>query len=297
MAWTRWAAITSRPTGGTGSPLARLVNDLESLPNSDSRGREFSGLSPRLEAELIAMLSRPQTMQASPADRAQAAAVFGMMGLFAGVVLVAALAWLYSMTQQMNEQSQTLAKLDKTLNRTDSVQKAALDALLSKTEAGRDTNKFVENYEKTRRELDEARDLVTAREKTTTLALADNKRLEAEIEKLLKEKAAADKSSRVDLDRYETEKQKVNELSDELAAVYKTTQGELSKKYSYSLYAAIAGWIVAVLASLGLLGLWLAKNPLEDEPGPRIGSTTIPVPGVSPTSNSPQPQEPPHQIL
>ena len=43
------------------------------------------------------------------------------------------------------------------------------------------------------------------------------------------------------------------ELKSELDSVYKTPQGELSKKYSISLYAAIAGWAVAVLASLGLV--------------------------------------------
>ena len=48
--------------------LARLANDLENVPSSEPSG---GGLSPRLEAQLIAMLSRPAThvSHASAADR------------------------------------------------------------------------------------------------------------------------------------------------------------------------------------------------------------------------------------
>src|SRR4051794_34905779 len=53
--------------------LARLANDLENLPNADPQGG-LGGLSPRLEAELIAMLSRPATHAHTPSvvDRTQA---------------------------------------------------------------------------------------------------------------------------------------------------------------------------------------------------------------------------------
>ena len=43
--------------------LARLVNDLENIPNPDGGG---GGLSPRLEAELITMLTRPATQHPAP---------------------------------------------------------------------------------------------------------------------------------------------------------------------------------------------------------------------------------------
>src|SRR5918993_2129349 len=46
--------------------LARLVNDLESIPNTEGGG---AALSPRLEAELIAMLTRPPASHVSAADR------------------------------------------------------------------------------------------------------------------------------------------------------------------------------------------------------------------------------------
>ena len=67
--------------------LARLVNDLENIPNAEVGG---GGLSPRLEAELIAMLTRPAPTHATIADRVQTAALFGMIGMLAGVLGLAA---------------------------------------------------------------------------------------------------------------------------------------------------------------------------------------------------------------
>jgi proteasome lid subunit RPN8/RPN11 len=273
--------------------LARLVNDLESVPNSDPGGGG-GGLSPRLEAELIAMLSRPHQAQATSADKAQLAALFGMMGLFAGVVVVAALAWLYSLTQQMNDQTATLSKLEKSVDQTDRVQVLALETLLAKTEEGRDPRKFVENYQKAHKELDAAREEVKDKEKLTLLAVADNKRLESELKKTEKEKLEALDKAKEERESFESEREKARDLKSELDGVYKTPQGELSKKYSLTLYAAIAGWIAALLASLGLLAMWLSRTPLEDDPIPRPGSITVPVPGLSP--GHPPSEEPPHQI-
>jgi proteasome lid subunit RPN8/RPN11 len=274
--------------------LARLVNDLESLPNADSGG-SGGGLSPRLEAELIAMLSRPHQAQTSTADRAQVAALFGMMGLFAGVIMVAAVAWLYTMTQQMHDQTLALNKLEKSVDQTDRVQMLALDALLAKTEEGHNPRKFVENYQKVQRDLEAARELVKDRERQTTLVTADNRRLDGELEKARKDKLEAVEKAKTEGDRYENEHEKLKGLKAELDSVYKTPQGELSWKYSTSLYAAIAGWVVALLSSLGLLAIWLSKTPLEDDHSLLTGQVTVPIAGVSPTP--PPSQEPPHQIL
>ena len=274
--------------------LARLVNDLESIPNVDPVGGS-GGLSPLLEAELIAMLSRPHQAQASSSDKAQLAALFGMMGLFAGVVVVAALAWLYSMTQQMGDQAATLAKLEKSVDQTDRVQMLALDTLLAKTEEGRDPRKFVEHYQKAQRDLEAAREAVKEKEKLTLLALADNKRLERELEQAGKEKLEALDKAKDDRESYETEREKSRDLKSELDSVYKTPQGELSKKYSIALYAAIAGWIAALLASLGLLAIWLSRTPPDrranppDRPDHGPDSQLFPEP-------TPTAEEPPHQI-
>ena len=56
--------------------LAKLANDLENLPSP--QGQEAAILSPRLEAELIKMLTRPSAPQyvSSPVDRLQTAMIF-----------------------------------------------------------------------------------------------------------------------------------------------------------------------------------------------------------------------------
>jgi len=274
--------------------LARMVNDLESLPNSDPGGGG-GGLSPRLEAELIAMLSRPHQVQSSVADRAQAAALFGMMGLFLGVILVAGLAWLYSLTQQMQDQTASLTKLEKSVDETDRVQRWALDSLLAKTDEGSNPRRFIESYQKAAKDLEAAKEQVKDKERMTLLAVADNKRLATELEKVTKERIEASEKLKSESEAYEKERKRVKDLEAELETVYKTPQGELSSKYSTTLYAAIAGWIAAILASLGLLAIWLSRNPLDPEPNPGPGSVTVPITGVSP---KPAPsEEPPHQIL
>jgi proteasome lid subunit RPN8/RPN11 len=274
--------------------LARLVNDLESLPNAEGGGGG-GGLSPRLEAELIAMLSRPHQATTSTADWAQVAALAGTIGLFAGVIVVAALAWVYTLTQQLHEQTASLAKLEKSVDDTDRVQRWALDTLLSKSEEGSSPRKLIEGYQKAARDLEAAREQVKDKERLTLLAVADNKRLEGELKKAEKERADAVKEAKSEREGYESEREKAKGLRSELDSVYNTPHGELKKQYSTLLYGAIAGWVIALLASLGLLAMWLSKTPLDDEPGLRPGSITVPIAGVSP--GQPPAEEPPHQIV
>ena len=274
--------------------LARLVNDLESIANADPGGGG-GGLSPRLEAELIAMLSRPHQATTSTANQAQVAALFGTMGLFAGVLLVAAVAWLYTLTQQLHDQAEALTALKESAEQTETVQKVALDALLAKSGEGGDRKSFLDNYRKARKDLEEALDKVKTQEKQTILAMADNKKLEGDLVKVTeaKQKALDDaKSVKEDLDKA---REKYADLKDEAEAFYQTKDGQIAVKYSTALYAAIAGWVLALLSSLGLLALWLSRTPLEPGSSPGLSVSPINVPGVSP---EPAPsQEPPHQIV
>ncbi len=275
--------------------LARLVNDLESLPNADA-GSGGGGLSPRLEAELIAMLSRPHQATTSTAGQAQVAALFGTMGLFAGVLLVAAVAWLYTLTQQMHDQAEALVRLGKSAEQTERVEKVALDALLAGTEERRDPKKFLETYRNAERDLEEANARVKSQEKLTLLAAADNQRLEKKLAETTEEKKDALDKLKVEQDRYESEHKRYREMKDERDAVYETKEGQLAWRYSTALYAAIAGWVAALLASLGLLALWLSRTPLDPVSPLDMNSPPITIPGVSPNAGSPQ-QEPPHQIV
>jgi proteasome lid subunit RPN8/RPN11 len=275
--------------------LARMVNDLESLPNADPGGGGGGGLSPRLEAELIAMLSRPQSPPASAADRAQLAALFGMLGLFGGIFIVAVLAWLYMIGQQMQNQTLALAKLEKSVDQTDRVQMLAMDTLLARTDEGRDPRKFVENYRKAQVDLEAAKDAVKEKERLTSLAMLDNRRLEKELEAETLAKAKALEKADSEQARFEAEREKARDLKAEIDSVYKTPQGLLSWRYSTALYAAVAGWIVAALSLLGLAAMWLTKVPPDDVPPSRLVGGTVPVPGVSPGPSRPS-EEPPHQI-
>ncbi len=282
--------------------LARLVNDLESIPNAEAGGGGFGGLSPVLEAELIAMLSRPYQAQSSSADRSQQAALFGLLGLFAGVIIVAVLACLYTLTQQLRDQTIALEKLDKSVQHTDKAQSVAFDALLAK-ESGTTPSRFVDTNTRLQGDLDKATELVKEKEISAKLALADNKRLTSQLEDLAKEKEEIALKAKKEKEENEQNRQLAKTLQNELKVVYETPQGQWELKYSTALYAAIAGWTVAILSSLGLLALWIAKTPLDDEMisrpghGHGPGTLTVPIPGVTPTANPAPPEEPPHQIL
>ena len=107
--------------------LAKLANDLENLPSPTGQGGAL--LSPRLEAELLKMLTRPSAPQyvSSPADRLQTAMVFGMLGSFLGVLGVAAALWLYQLHGRIQEQSDTLKALAHSVEQVAGSQRLAMD--------------------------------------------------------------------------------------------------------------------------------------------------------------------------
>ncbi|MGE3820867.1 MAG: Mov34/MPN/PAD-1 family protein, partial [Isosphaeraceae bacterium] len=86
--------------------LARLANELERFPNPEGGG---GGFSPRLEAELIAMLSRPNVQaHSAPAQRAQSAALFALLGGVFGVIGLSVVLWLSQMNAHVAEQARAL---------------------------------------------------------------------------------------------------------------------------------------------------------------------------------------------
>ena len=133
--------------------LARLANDLEKLPNSE--GGSGGTFSPRLEAELIKMLTRPgQREISSPVDRLQFATFYGLLGVFLGVMGLAVVLWLSQLLgkiQSLSESVQTLARVDE-----ESAVRVRLvsDALMER--AGKDPVDFAALYETKKKELDDA---------------------------------------------------------------------------------------------------------------------------------------------
>ncbi len=135
--------------------LARLANDLEKLPNPEGGGG--GTLSPRLEAELIKMLTRPAHAHvASPAEKMQIATVFGMLGTFLGVLAVALAMWLYQFQARIQEQNDSFLALSGAVEKIGEGQRLAMDTLVEKI-GGDEPTKFLERYSKAARERDLSR--------------------------------------------------------------------------------------------------------------------------------------------
>ena len=272
--------------------LARLANDLESIPDAGDGGGLGAGLSPRLEAELIAMLTRPhqQAPAASAADRAQLAALFGTIGLFAGVVLFAALAFLYSLTTQVHEQTAALIELKRSVAETGQVQQVAMEALLAKAEAPMGAKGFVESLSRAKKDLADVSDKARSLEALARAAGSENRKLVDEIDGLRKDVAKAKEESKKEEDKVEEQRSRLRDYDE----FFKTDKGDLYRKYQFSWYAAAAGWVVAVIAVLGVVALWASRTPLGGE-DPREGG---PFGGMGNMGGvATPPQEPPHQIL
>ncbi len=135
--------------------LARLANDLEKLPNPEGGGG--GSLSPRLEAELIKMLTRPaHSHVGSPAERFQIATVFGMLGTFAGVLAVALAMWLYQIQARLQDQNDAFLALARSVEQLGDSQRLAIDTLLEKV-GGEKPGEFIERYNKAARDRDDAK--------------------------------------------------------------------------------------------------------------------------------------------
>ena len=136
--------------------LARLVNDLEQLPDSEaSSGGTFS---PRLEAELINMLSRPATHRdtVTPVEKAQLAAVFGLAGVFLGMLIVALAFWLYQLHGRIQEQTESITALSRLVQQSADSQRLVGDMLQARRLAGDKPAGLDVLYDKASRARDEA---------------------------------------------------------------------------------------------------------------------------------------------
>ena len=244
--------------------LARLINDLENFPNTEGGG----GFSPRLEAELIAMLTRPtQSYQSSVADRTQTAALFSLIGGIAGMIGLAGVLWLNALSNRVNEQTETLKEIERSTAEASARQNIALDRLLGEP-GGESPEKFVTRYNQVTEERDKAIRDVEAM-KTVRLALSDRARFfESEANSLKKdlEKATQivnrykeekgdypDIRSRI-LDLIEDSNKKATTIK-HLDELLDNSQGRkaalLLRKYNWAWYLAIAGWGAVTAPRLG----------------------------------------------
>jgi proteasome lid subunit RPN8/RPN11 len=266
--------------------LARLVNDLENLPNAEVG---VGGLSPRLEAELIAMLTRPAPPHATITDRVQTAALFGLIGMLTGVLGLAVLIWLYTLNHRVQDQADALEELARTTEQATAAQRLALDTLLDESSDVR-ARRSIAKYDQTVRELaalkrklsDEAtiQDALAAQAGKLQKELADAKKVVREYETLKKE--YPDLATRIRV--LESEREASAAKLAEYDKLLETTEGRnataLLNKYHRTWYAAVAGWVVGVFAAFSLLFTLGRQKPVT-EPG----------------GSAPEPEEPPpHRI-
>ena len=267
-------------------PLARQVNDLENIPNTDEGRGPDGAFSPRLEAELIAMLTRPATHHAAPADRAQTAALFGLIGALAGTLGLAAVLWLHHLGNQVQDQADTIKDLEKTVGHSADTQRLALDTLLDKA-SGNDAEKFVERYKKTADALDDSRrqlanqatinDALATRAKELQLSYA-KLRTDYEIASKYENDAKEAATLRAKVGRLESDAEALTKKAAELDALLETAEGSkaagLLRKYERAWYAAAAGWAVSLVSALGLIVSFITwKLPEEPEAPPAPGPT------------------------
>lgn len=290
--------------------LARLANDLENLPAATAEaggGLGLGGLSPRLEAQLIAMLNRPHsTVVAAPMNTAQSAATFGLIGAVLGVLVLAAGLWLSSLARTVEQQAEALGKLEAAVAaRSENVQdvrvaakERALDALLHNVRVGDAQESYVTLYERATSERDRARaelaDLTTVNNALKERA----QRLEADRATIDRELAAAQaraakleeegKAAQAMLDGLETD------LDRQGLIVRPTNAEELAQKYALAWYVAAGALGACVLLGLGLV--WAIARSV---PPAELADDTDPGDPGSRPSPTPAPHdegEPPHRI-
>ena len=273
--------------------LARHVNDLEGVPNVEGGGPV--GLSPRIEAELIAMLNRPQAVP-NAIDRGQTAAVFSLLGIVLGVLGVVLALWIASLNGQVRSQGVSLNAIRKELaeSRDDRLtevdlarvraKEQALDALLAKVRIGDPPERFMESYNALLEERDRAIADAAVYQQIREDLLVKDRRILALDSQIQGQRAQLQEAAQ-QLDRLQTENASLAGLATEAAELedWPREAGESPDGTAPALWYAVLinpyvsgiGWALVILLGLGLIAA-LARtlpSPGDEDEGndPRAG--------------------------
>ena len=242
--------------------LARQVDDLESIASTEPPS---GGFSPRLEAELIAMLSRPHVSAApaAAADRALLGAAFGGLGLILGALIVGAASWMASLNGHVRDQSAALAEMRAKLDRTDEVSQAAVATLLTQGGSTSGPKGFVEELTRTRASMTEARDLARNNETLAAAAAAQVRAVALDRDAIQKAAAKAEAGLADAEARLKDQKEELVAMTADRDRLRDADPGVLSKNYNTAWYAAVGGWAVAALVATAWLirGFFAALPP------------------------------------
>ena len=262
--------------------LARLANDLENFPDSSPQGTGIGGgLSPRLEAELIAMLTRP-TMhhQAQAVDRTQSAMVFALLGLVVGVLGLSSVLWLNTIFGQIQDQGKTIDEIKRSVTEANDRHRITFETALGEP-GGLEPDRFLKKFNTLANDRDEARKQLS-RQASVNELLTDKANLLGESLVKLGKKYEAAQTFEKDAEEYnkmrpkyaelqatsERLSQKIGELEDLLDSTAGKGAIDLTKKYQKAWYLAVSGWVVsALLLGALIVGYTYLKFPPEDDSG------------------------------
>ncbi len=276
-----WRDRSLAPTGGfyliadrgDRIALARLANDLEQLPNSE--GGAGSALSPRLEAELIKMLTRPANREvASTVEKVQLAASFGLLGTFLGMLGVAVVFWVLQLNSRVHEQGESLQAIAHSVEEIGNRQRLAVDMMLERASDDKPVA-LVERYAKIAKSRDELdrrftsiRDTLVARDEELEKARKSLERYKKDAEEVPKLRdEIADLQAVNEKQKAENEKQKADLA--ELAPFRDSPESQnaltLARDLGRTRTLMYVGWSAALVMGLGLLGAYVYFKPLADD--------------------------------
>ena len=272
--------------------LARLANDLEKLPNPEGGGG--GSLSPRLEAELIKMLTRPaHSHVGSPAEKLQIATVFTMLGTFLGVLAVVLAMWLYQIQARIQEQNDSFLALARSVEQLGDGQRLAIDTLVQKV-GGDKPAEFVERYNKAAKDRDaaleqlkvqrtisetlgsRAKDLEAYSTRQTT-KLEDARKTANQYEKDAKSASKLSKDLASLKESNDEKQRKLDELAPWLESKDGKAVQELVQELGRTRYLAYMGWGLTAVFGLALLAAFFYYKPVTEpaaEPQPEDGDRT-----------------------
>ncbi len=248
--------------------LARVVNDLEGIPNTDPTA---GGLSPRLEAELIAMLTRPAQPH-TIVNSSQTTVMNTLIGVFLGMFGMLALTWVLSLNRQVQEQTAAIATLGRSVERTSDAQRLALDTLMPTGGNIPAREAFVEKYGLAIKKVEEQAAMNSALANEFNRLVEDTSKIQKKLDRAAGfEKDAKDAANlRAKVISLDTDIAKAKARLDEQEAlldqIADTKSGVLWTKYTRAWYLAVTGWILAVFTGLGCLSLWASSGLDRKEP-------------------------------
>jgi proteasome lid subunit RPN8/RPN11 len=261
--------------------LARLVNELEQFPNPD--GGSGGSFSPRLEAELIKMLTRPgQREVVSTVERLQTATISGLLGVFLGVMGLAAVLGISQLLGKIQQQSDSIQALTQLVEQSASTSRLVSDTMMEQA-GGANPLEFTRRYERAVAARDEAirklgikesmnieiGGLNTELKNRLSILQTDFDMAQAKVRRFEKDATDAPKLREriANLEDFQARQQaKLDEFADWL----ETPEGKEAQATKQELFRtriwAYSGWVLTAILGIGLAATYVLPKPAPIAP-------------------------------